>query len=48
MCLNENWDVRTLRDRKKSMLFERTAISKRPDLTILNDLKELQDNKKCH
>lgn len=46
MCLNENWDVRTLRDRKKSMLFERTAISKRPDLTILNDLKELQDNKK--
>ena len=46
MCLNENWDVRTLRDRKKSMLYERTAISKRPDLTILNDLKELQDNKK--
>ena len=46
MCLNENWDVRTLRDKKKSMLFERTAISKRPDLTILNDLKELQDNKK--
>jgi predicted nuclease of restriction endonuclease-like (RecB) superfamily len=46
MCLNENWDVRTLRDRKKSMLFERTAISKRPDLTILNDLKELQENKK--
>lgn len=46
MCLNENWDVRTLRDRKKSMLFERTAISKRPDLTILNDSKELQDNKK--
>lgn len=46
MCLNENWDVRTLRDRKKSMLFERTAISKRPDLTILSDLKELQDNKK--
>ena len=29
--------------RKKSMLFERTAISKRPDLTILNDLKELQE-----
>ena len=46
MCLNEQWDVRTLRDRKKSMLFQRTAISKRPELTILNDLEELKDNKK--
>jgi len=25
MCLNEQWDVRTLRDRKKSMLFQRIA-----------------------
>ena len=40
------WDVRTLRERKKSMLFERTAISKRPELTILNDLEELKENKK--
>ena len=46
MCLNENWDVRTLRERKKSMLYERTAISKRPNLTIINDLKDLQVNKK--
>ena len=46
MCLNEQWDVRTLRERKKSMLFERTAISKRPEITILNDLEELRENKK--
>lgn len=46
MCMNENWDVRTLRERKNSMLFERTAISKRPDITIMDNLKELQENKK--
>ena len=46
MCVNENWDVRTLRERKKSMLYERTAISKKPELTILNDLNNLQENKK--
>ena len=29
MCMQENWSVRTLRERKKSMLYERTAISKK-------------------
>ena len=31
MCRVERWSVRTLRDRIASMLFERTAISKKPD-----------------
>ena len=31
MCRVERWTVRTLRDRIDSMLFERTAISKKPD-----------------
>lgn len=31
LCKNEGWSVRTLRERKKSMLYERTAISKRPE-----------------
>lgn len=46
MCKNENWSVRTLRERKKSMLYERTAISKRPEETIANDIAELRDEKK--
>ena len=43
LCKNERWSVRTLRERKKSMLYERTAISKRPEETIKNDLMLLQD-----
>ena len=42
MCKNERWSVRTLKDRVNSMLFERTAISKKPDITIKNDLKLLE------
>jgi len=42
MCKNERWSVRTLKDRVNSMLFERTAISKNPDITIKNDLKLLE------
>jgi hypothetical protein len=30
MCKSEGWTVRTLRDRKNSMLYERTAISRKP------------------
>lgn len=41
MCMNENWSVRTLRERKKSMLYERTAISKKPEATI--KIVELRD-----
>ena len=46
MCSNENWSVRTLRERRKSMLFERTAISKKPEETIKNDLSVLQSENK--
>lgn len=42
----ENWSVRRLQERIKSMLFERTAISKKPEETIKKDLKELRENKK--
>lgn len=46
MCKNENWSVRTLRERKKSMLYERTAISKKSDETIRNEIAELSEEKK--
>lgn len=46
MCKNENWSVRTLRERKKLMLFERTAISKMPEATIANEIAELRDDRK--
>ena len=39
MCANEYWGVRTLRERIGSALFERTAISKKPEQTIINDLQ---------
>lgn len=46
MCIHERWSVRTLQDRMNSMLFERTAISRKPDQTILNDLDLLKSDKK--
>ena len=46
MAAHERWSVRTLQDRINSMLFERTAISKKPEETIVNDLKILESEKK--
>ena len=46
MCKHERWSVRTLQERISSMLFERTAISKKPEQTIVNDLKKLDTEKK--
>ena len=43
MSSNENWSVRTLKERIDSALFERTAISQRPEQTILNDLQLLNN-----
>ena len=34
MCRVERWSVRTLRAKIQGMLFERTAISKKPEATI--------------
>ena len=45
MCANEGWSVRELSNRINSMLFERTAISKKPEETIYNDLKQLREDK---
>ena len=46
MCLTERWNVRTLRERVNSMLYERTAISKKPEITIRKDLKLLTTDSK--
>jgi predicted nuclease of restriction endonuclease-like (RecB) superfamily len=43
MCKLEKWSVRTFRERINSMLYERTAISKKPELTIQNDLELLKN-----
>ena len=43
MCSNEYWSVRTLRERIESALFERTAISKSQEETIINDLMLLNN-----
>ena len=42
MCKLEKWSVRTFQERIQSMLYERTAISKKPEQTIQNDLELLR------
>lgn len=46
MCRLEKWSVRQLRERIQSMLYERTAISRRPEITIQNDLEKLREENK--
>ena len=46
MCRIENWNVRTLRKKIGSMLFERTAISKKPDKLIRQELTALREEDK--
>lgn len=43
MCRIENWSVRTLRDKIASMLFERTAISKKPAKLMEQELAALRE-----
>ena len=43
MCKSESWSVRTLRERKNSMLYERTSISRKPEETIKNEVMSLMD-----
>ena len=43
MCQLERWSVRTLRERIDSMLYERTAISKKPEETIKAELEQLAE-----
>lgn len=44
MCKIEKWSVRMLRERVNSMLYERTAISKKPDIVIQKELNKLKDS----
>ena len=46
LCKHELWSVRTLQERIDSMLFERTAISKKPEKTIIKELESLKNSKK--
>ncbi|MDW0616507.1 PDDEXK nuclease domain-containing protein [Mannheimia haemolytica] len=43
MAAQERWSTRTLEDRIGSLLFERTAISKKPDETIIAELSLLRE-----
>ena len=46
MCKLERWSVRVLDQRINSMLYERTAISKKPEETIKHDLELLKNEQK--
>lgn len=45
MCRIEGWSVRTLRERIDSMLYERTALSKQPDILIQQELATLRSTR---
>jgi predicted nuclease of restriction endonuclease-like (RecB) superfamily len=45
MCSNERWSVRVLKNRIATLLYERTAISQKPETTIKNDLDLLRQEK---
>lgn len=42
MCRIERWSVRTLQSKISSMLFERTALSKKPEKLIKQELRQLK------
>ncbi|HZK82658.1 MAG TPA: PDDEXK nuclease domain-containing protein [Humisphaera sp.] len=44
MCRIERWSIRTLRERVRTMLFERTAVSKSPEKLIERELKSLKED----
>jgi len=46
MCKLERWSTRVLEERINSMLYERTAISKKPEKTIEHDLELLKNEQK--
>ncbi len=43
MCRVERWSVRTLRHKIGHMLYERTAVSKKPETLITRDIAALRD-----
>lgn len=42
MCSLEGWSVRQLAERTQSMLYERTALSKKPEETVRSELEKLR------
>ncbi len=44
----EKWSSRQLQERIQSMLYERTAISKKPELTIAHDIELLKNEQKLN
>jgi len=46
MCCIEDWNVKTLHSKINSMLFERTAISQKPEELIKTELQTLRESKK--
>jgi predicted nuclease of restriction endonuclease-like (RecB) superfamily len=48
MCQLENWSVRQLRERINSMLFERTAIAKKPAVGPRLPFPQNRDNSTTH
>jgi len=46
LCRIENWSTRTLENKIGSMLFERTALSKKPDKLIRQELADLREEDK--
>lgn len=42
MCRIERWSVRALRQKIDGLLYERTALSKKPDTVIQRELAELR------
>lgn len=46
MCIQERWSTRRLREKMDGMLYERTAISKKPEQLIKQELKQLRDDDK--
>ncbi len=46
MCRVEQWNTRTLHQKIQSMLFERTALSKKPEKLAAMELKQLRDEDK--
>jgi predicted nuclease of restriction endonuclease-like (RecB) superfamily len=43
LCIMERWSRRTLRHKIQGMLFERTAISRKPELLAVRELEALRD-----
>ena len=43
MCRIERWSVRTLRKKIGGMLFERTALSKKPEMLVQQELAKLRE-----